>query len=153
MVRVQCVLWPRGPAEAAPVQAELWEPFHHGPPTALCQLNPTRVHTGMSAQAVLPLGGQLRLEPGTSSTLARDCKNVSVRKVRKKSNQPILKANTLQTEREAASKTEKHATAAMHSSIHFLSRESGGGYTLDKLPVHYRGKPIEINKSIRLQAT
>lgn len=59
MVRVQCVLWPRGPAEAAPVQAELWEPFHHGPPTALCQLNPTRVHTGVSAQAVLPLGGQL----------------------------------------------------------------------------------------------
>lgn len=92
MVRVQCVLWPRGPAEAAPVQAKLWEPFHHGPPTALCQSNPTRVHTGVSAQAVLPLGGQLRLEPGMSSTLARDCNNVSVRKVRKKSDQPIFKS-------------------------------------------------------------
>lgn len=66
-----------------------------------------------------------------SSTLARDCKSVSVHKVRKKSNQRILKANTLQTE-----SVLNHATAALHSSIHFLLRESGGGYTLDKLPVH-----------------
>lgn len=49
MVRMQRVLWPRGAAEAAPVQAELWQPLHHGPPTALCQPHPTRVHTGLSA--------------------------------------------------------------------------------------------------------
>lgn len=72
MVRVQCVLWPRGAAEAAPVQAELWEQIHHGPPTALCQPHPTRVHTGLSAQCLLPLGGQLGLELGRSATLAHD---------------------------------------------------------------------------------
>lgn len=64
MVRVQRVMWPRGAAEAAPVQAELWEPFHHGPPAALCPPHPTRVHTGVSARPLLPLGGRLRLEHG-----------------------------------------------------------------------------------------
>lgn len=68
MVRVQCVLWPRGAAEAAAVQAELWEPLHHGPSTALRQPHPTRVHTGMSAQPLLPLGGQIRVEHGRSTT-------------------------------------------------------------------------------------
>lgn len=72
MVRVQCVLWPRGAAEAAPVQAELWEPLHHGPSAALCQPHPTRVHTGVSAPPMLPLGGQLRLEQGGSATLVCD---------------------------------------------------------------------------------
>lgn len=69
MVRVQRVLWPRDAAEAAPVQAELREPLHHGPPTALCQPHPTRVHTGLPARPLLPLGGQLRLEHGRSTTL------------------------------------------------------------------------------------
>lgn len=67
MVRVQCVLWARGAAEAAPVQAELWAALHHGPSAALCQPTPTRVHTGLPAPPLLPLGGQLRLEHGKSA--------------------------------------------------------------------------------------
>ena len=67
MVRVQCVLWPRDAAEATTVQAELWEPLHHGPPTPLCQPHPARVHTGLPAPPLLPLGGQLRLEHGRST--------------------------------------------------------------------------------------
>lgn len=59
MVRVQRVLWPRAAAEAAPVQAELREPVHHGSPPALRKSDLPRVHTGLSAQTVLPLGGQL----------------------------------------------------------------------------------------------
>lgn len=59
MVRVQRVLWPRAAAEAAPVQTELREPVHHGSPPALLQPDLPRVHTGLSAQIVLPLGGQL----------------------------------------------------------------------------------------------
>lgn len=59
MVGVQRVLRPRGAAEAAPVQAELWKPLHHGAPTALRQPHPTRLHTGVSAPPLLPLGGQL----------------------------------------------------------------------------------------------
>lgn len=72
MVRVQRLLWPRDAAEAAPVQAELWEPLHYGTPSALCQPHPTRVHAGMSAQRVLPLGGQLRLEHVLSGLWSRE---------------------------------------------------------------------------------
>lgn len=46
------------------MQAELWEPLHHGPPTALRQPHATRVHTGVSAPALLPLGSQPGLEQG-----------------------------------------------------------------------------------------
>lgn len=72
MVGVQRVLRPRGAAEAAAVQAELWEPLHHGPPTALCQPHPARVHPGVSAPTLFPLGGQLRLEQGRSATVVCD---------------------------------------------------------------------------------
>lgn len=74
MVRVQCVLWPWCAAEAAPVQAELWEPLHHGSPAALCQPYATRVHTEVSARPLLPLGGRLRLEYGRSTIPVCDWK-------------------------------------------------------------------------------
>lgn len=68
MVGLQRVLWPRLAAEAAPVQAELWRPLHHGPPSALCHTHPARVNTGLPATPLLPLGGQLGLEHGRSTT-------------------------------------------------------------------------------------
>lgn len=64
MVRVQRVLRSRRAAKAAPVPTELWEPLHHGPPTALREPHTARVHAGVSAPALLPLGSQLGLEQG-----------------------------------------------------------------------------------------
>lgn len=46
------------------MQAELWEPLHHDPPTALRQPHAARVHTEVSAPALLTLGSQLGLEQG-----------------------------------------------------------------------------------------
>lgn len=70
MVRVQRVLRPRRAAEAAPVQAEFREPLHHGPPPALRRPHAARVHAGVSAPALLPLGSQLGLDQGRHRTPA-----------------------------------------------------------------------------------
>lgn len=72
MVRVQRVLRSWRAAKAAPVQAELWEPLHHGPPTALRYPLPARVHTDVSAPALLPLGSQLGLEQGRPAAPAHE---------------------------------------------------------------------------------
>lgn len=64
MVGMQRVLRAWRAAEAAPVQAELWEPLHHGPPPALRYPHAARLHTGVSAAALLPLGSQLGLDQG-----------------------------------------------------------------------------------------
>lgn len=64
MVGVQRVLRSWRAAKAAPVPTELWEPLHHGPPTALRQPLTATVHAGVSAPALLPLGSQLGLEQG-----------------------------------------------------------------------------------------
>lgn len=72
MVRVQRVLRSWRAAKAAPVQAELWKPLHHGPPTALRYPHPARVHTEVSAPALLPLGSQLGLEQGRPAAPAHE---------------------------------------------------------------------------------
>lgn len=68
MVRVQRVLRPWRAAAAAPVQAEFWEPLHHGPPPALRRPHAARLHAGVSAPALLPLGSQLGLDQGQPGT-------------------------------------------------------------------------------------
>lgn len=62
VVGVQCVLRAWAAAEAAPVQAELWQPLHDGAPPALHWPDPPTVHSALPAPHVLSLGGQLGLE-------------------------------------------------------------------------------------------